>query len=160
MSNLPTITSVSQSINIETPNQATPNVTIASGSVSSFRIGFKIVFSTPNTAAARINVPAEWWNVTPVSNQPATPSAAALTAQERAKRARNDISRDRTPLVKAAATVPPAHLSSLSPDDDRYRGDDHVPRVQAREHRDDANERVSVLLQMPELLCVATAISG
>ena len=59
MSKSGTIAAVSQSMNIETKNQARPSVRIANGSVSSFRIGFRIVFSTPKTAAARISVPNE-----------------------------------------------------------------------------------------------------
>jgi hypothetical protein len=51
---------VSQSITSETKNQAIPSVTSASGNVRSLRIGFRMVFSTPNTAAASIRAKNEW----------------------------------------------------------------------------------------------------
>jgi len=48
-----------------------------------------------------------------------------------------------------------AHLSSLSLDGERHRGDDHLPGVQARERADDADERLPVLLHLPLLLGTA-----
>jgi hypothetical protein len=59
-----------------------PSVTIANGNVSSLMIGFRIVFSTPNTAAAMMTAHAEPWNVTPLSSQPVTASTSAFNAHE------------------------------------------------------------------------------
>src|SRR5205807_8221054 len=63
-------------------NQAMPRVTSASGNVRSLRIGLRIVFSTPNTAAASIRAKNEWWNVIPLSTKPVIPRTTALAAQE------------------------------------------------------------------------------
>src|SRR3954470_11732936 len=82
MSNAPMIRSVSHNISSETKNQAIPSVRTASGSVSSFRSGFRIVFSTPKTSAAQINVQAESLKLTPLRIQPATPRATAFATHD------------------------------------------------------------------------------
>jgi hypothetical protein len=55
----------------------------ASGSVISFRIGLRIVFSTPKTAAAITSVQKESPTLTPLRIQAATPSAAAFAIHEK-----------------------------------------------------------------------------
>src|SRR5436189_235726 len=74
--------SVSQSITSETKNQAIPSVMTAKGSVTSLRIGFRIVFNTPNTSAATKSVPAEPFTFTPPSTSAVTPSVIAFAIQE------------------------------------------------------------------------------
>src|SRR5690348_7022958 len=73
---------VSQSISIDTKNHASPNVTSARGSVTSFRTGLSTVLRTPNTSADQITVDVEPWNVTELRIQPTTPSTIALTTHE------------------------------------------------------------------------------
>src|SRR5262249_30547992 len=85
----PTITSVSQSISIATPNQASPSVRIASGKVSSLRIGLTSVLGTPQTAAANTTVQKEPLKLTPLSTQPTNASTSAFQTQETRMRATN-----------------------------------------------------------------------
>src|SRR3954468_11035134 len=73
---------VSQSMKSETKNHAIPSVMIAIGNVISLRIGLRIVFRIPKTAAGMITVQAEPWNVTPESSQPVRPSTIAFPAHE------------------------------------------------------------------------------
>src|SRR5579862_116338 len=80
-----TIALVITSISIETKNQATPRVRIASGKVISRSTGLSTVLSTPNTAAARSNAPALETS-TPLSTAAATPSTSALVNQEMTSR--------------------------------------------------------------------------
>ena len=54
----------------------------AIGSVSSFRIGLRIVFSTPKTAAATTSAPNEPWKVTPLRIPAAIASTTAFAAHE------------------------------------------------------------------------------
>ena len=82
---------------------------IANGSVRSFRIGFRIVFSTPNTAAARISVQNESLTVTPLRRH-ATPSARAFAAQE-----------TRIHRSKARSYATPVRLSSGTVGNDDWR---------------------------------------
>ena len=82
-----TIASVSQSMNMATPNQARPSVKIASGNVSSFRIGLSSVFSTPNTRGGDHERTTEPLNVTPLSSQATSARTTALRTQESARRA-------------------------------------------------------------------------
>src|SRR2546423_1618843 len=82
MSKAPTIRSVSHSISIETKNHAMPSVITAIGSVTSFRIGFRIVFRSPKTSAAQTSVQKESLKLTPLRTQPAMPSATAFAAHE------------------------------------------------------------------------------
>ena len=46
------------------------------------RIGFRIVLSTPKTAAATMTAQAEPWKVTPPRSQPVSPSTSAFAAHE------------------------------------------------------------------------------
>src|SRR5947208_9509901 len=78
----PTIRSVSQSMSIETKNHASPSVRTANGSVSSLSSGLRIVFSTPNTAAAQTSVQFEPSTVTPLRSHAVTPSATAFATHE------------------------------------------------------------------------------
>src|SRR4051812_10173846 len=82
MSKSAMISAVSQSISIETKNQAIPSVRIANGSVRSLRIGFRIVFRIPKTSADQTTVDHWPWKVTPVRIQPANPSTSAFVSHE------------------------------------------------------------------------------
>src|SRR3569832_335703 len=73
---------VSQSISIDTKNQASPNVTSAYGRVTSLRTGFSTVLRIPKTSADQITVEVEPWKVTEPRTQPTLPRTLALTAQE------------------------------------------------------------------------------
>src|SRR5690242_6551238 len=77
----PTSRSVSFSISIETPNQISPSVRNASGSVSSRSSGLSTVFSTPKRSAARSRSPAES-TVTPWSAPVTTASTSAFAAHD------------------------------------------------------------------------------
>ena len=76
------INCVSHSISIETKNHTRPSVITASGRVRSFSSGFRIVFSTPKTAADQITVHPEPPKVTPLRIQPASPRTTAFVSQE------------------------------------------------------------------------------
>src|SRR4051812_36827878 len=82
MSKPPTIRSVSQSISIETKNQAIPSVMIATGSVKNLRIGLRTVLRTPNTRAAQTSVQPEPLTLTPLRTHAVKPSTKALVSQE------------------------------------------------------------------------------
>src|SRR5689334_15896093 len=82
MSKPPMISCVNHSISIETKNQARPSVITANGRVSSFSSGFRIVFSTPKTAADQTTVHADPPKVTPLRIQPASPRTIAFVSHE------------------------------------------------------------------------------
>src|SRR4051794_28664775 len=82
MFQLPMIRSVNQSISIDTKNHAMPSVKTASGNVSSLRIGFRIVFSTPKTSAAHTSVQPEPSFVTPLRIQVVRPSTTTFAIHE------------------------------------------------------------------------------
>ncbi len=81
----PTIASVRSSISIATKNQAMPSVRIASGNVMKSSSGLRIVFSTPNTAAAAISAPALW--TCTFGSSATTASTSAFVSHEIARRA-------------------------------------------------------------------------
>src|SRR5512132_3311366 len=73
--------SVSHSISIATPNQISPRVMNASGSVSRRSRGLRIVFRTPNSSAARIRSPTVSAS-TPLRTAVTTASVIAFATQE------------------------------------------------------------------------------
>ena len=140
MSKSGTIAAVIQSMNIETKNQARPSVMIANGSVRSFRIGFRIVFSTPNTAAAKISVPNESLTVTPLRRHAAA-SANAFAANE------TRIQRSKAAILRYAC---PPIIDQVSNDDWRVEveldDDEHgysvAERLRALDLDDNAKHRL------------------
>jgi hypothetical protein len=64
--------------------------------------------------------------------------------------------------TRLAASSPASRRSCLvswTANGHRHRSHDHLPRVRGREHRGDADERLPVLLHMPQMLSVAAPAS-
>jgi hypothetical protein len=76
------------SISIETKNQAIPNVRIARGRVMNRSSGLRIVFSTPNTAAAASSEPT-LRTVTSASRPATIARITALVSHEMPSRTTN-----------------------------------------------------------------------